>query len=417
VLDAIVAVVAERGYGGTKIGEIAARAGVSRATFYELFADKEECFLAAHDMLAGSLKEAFDQELGRAASADAVRVAVTMIVGLARTEPAALTFLMHEALLAGPSARERHRRLTDHLADSIGRSSRRAPGAVRGLSIHPKILVGGVVRLLCIQVRRHGAPSEQLLPELLTWTESYATATQETPRVLIANGFEAHYQRQVRPNLPRTLPRGRHRLSKDVVKSIQRERIAYATAEIVGDRDAVDVAVSDIVAAAGVSREVFYANFSDKEQAFLATHQLIFEQLMAASTSSFFAPDVAWPDRVWNAGLAFTGLLAAAPSFAHFAFVSAYGIGEIGVRRVDETILAFGLFLEDGYRYRPEAADLPRVVSDAIAAAIMEAFAFHVRNDETAELPRLVPAFAHTALAPFMGAAAAGEFIDGKLRA
>lgn len=47
----------------------------------------------------------------------------------------------------------------------------------------------------------------------------------------------------------------------------------------------------------------------------------------------------------------------------------------------------------------------------------MEAFAFHVRNDQTAELPRLVPAFAHTALAPFMGAAAAGEFIDGKLRA
>ena len=49
LLEAIVAVVGSDGYGGAKIGAIAARAGVSRATFYEFFTDKQACFNAAHE--------------------------------------------------------------------------------------------------------------------------------------------------------------------------------------------------------------------------------------------------------------------------------------------------------------------------------------------------------------------------------
>ena len=52
ILDAVQLVVFERGYLGTKIGDVASRAGVSRATFYELFGSKEDCFLASHDQSA-----------------------------------------------------------------------------------------------------------------------------------------------------------------------------------------------------------------------------------------------------------------------------------------------------------------------------------------------------------------------------
>lgn len=38
--------VAERGYAATTIAQVVERAGVSSATFYELFRDKEDCFLA-----------------------------------------------------------------------------------------------------------------------------------------------------------------------------------------------------------------------------------------------------------------------------------------------------------------------------------------------------------------------------------
>ncbi|HEX7059055.1 MAG TPA: TetR/AcrR family transcriptional regulator [Solirubrobacterales bacterium] len=41
---------ATKGYGATTIGDIVEPAGVSRATFYELFRDKEDCFHAAMEL-------------------------------------------------------------------------------------------------------------------------------------------------------------------------------------------------------------------------------------------------------------------------------------------------------------------------------------------------------------------------------
>jgi AcrR family transcriptional regulator len=58
MLDAICQAVAENGYAGTSVAEVIQRAGVSRETFYEHFADKEECFLAAYDLAAATLRDA-----------------------------------------------------------------------------------------------------------------------------------------------------------------------------------------------------------------------------------------------------------------------------------------------------------------------------------------------------------------------
>ena len=52
LLEAVVGAVAEKGYAATRVADIVARAGVSRATFYQQFRDKEDCFLAAY--MAGS---------------------------------------------------------------------------------------------------------------------------------------------------------------------------------------------------------------------------------------------------------------------------------------------------------------------------------------------------------------------------
>jgi AcrR family transcriptional regulator len=50
LLVAVAKVTAEKGYGATTIGDICTAAGVSRATFYELFKDKEDCFHAAMEL-------------------------------------------------------------------------------------------------------------------------------------------------------------------------------------------------------------------------------------------------------------------------------------------------------------------------------------------------------------------------------
>jgi len=50
LLVAVAKTTAEQGYNATTIGDVCTAAGVSRATFYELFKDKEDCFHAAMEL-------------------------------------------------------------------------------------------------------------------------------------------------------------------------------------------------------------------------------------------------------------------------------------------------------------------------------------------------------------------------------
>src|ERR1700689_3783150 len=67
LLEAAFAVVAEEGCRGLTVRRVAERAGMSSRTFYELFGDCEECFLAAFDHavaeLAASARPAYESEL------------------------------------------------------------------------------------------------------------------------------------------------------------------------------------------------------------------------------------------------------------------------------------------------------------------------------------------------------------------
>ena len=49
LLDAAFRVVAEQGYHGMTVRRVCDRAGVSNKTFYDLFSDREDCFLAAFE--------------------------------------------------------------------------------------------------------------------------------------------------------------------------------------------------------------------------------------------------------------------------------------------------------------------------------------------------------------------------------
>ncbi len=55
VLRAMSGLCAERGYAETTVAEIVARAGVSEEAFHELFADKEECAIAAVNAILGEV--------------------------------------------------------------------------------------------------------------------------------------------------------------------------------------------------------------------------------------------------------------------------------------------------------------------------------------------------------------------------
>jgi AcrR family transcriptional regulator len=109
IFGSLAVVCASKGYPATTVEDVTAHAGVSRRTFYDLFADKEACFLAAYDMI---VERALD-EAGEAFSAGGrgwpgrIASGLRALIELFAMEPALARLLIVEVLAAGGRALER----------------------------------------------------------------------------------------------------------------------------------------------------------------------------------------------------------------------------------------------------------------------------------------------------------------------
>lgn len=115
MLDAMTATVAELGYAATSIAEVIKRAHASRSTFYEQFADKEDCYLAAYQLASNYVAT----QIGSAARSSppdlADRLAQiydTFLGELARYPLAARAFLVEIRAAGAPS--QQHRRAVNN---------------------------------------------------------------------------------------------------------------------------------------------------------------------------------------------------------------------------------------------------------------------------------------------------------------
>lgn len=411
-------VVAEAGVPEAKIGEIAERAGVSRATFYELFENKQSCFVEAHRELSERLLERTDAAILEGAPARAIDAAFAAIVDFAGREPGQFAFLTHEAMLAGPDALDRRDELIAQISEQIERADDSAPDASELPDVPARILLGGLLRLLGIRMRSGRENPTALLAELSGWVDYFRVRGGVERRWRLDGDplAPAHGQVRTTAMAPAPLPRGRHRLPPALVERVQRERVMHAAAKVIRAKGYAGASVTDIVAAAGVSREVFYSHFRSRADAYVATHQMIFEQFMAVTAGAFFASQGPWPEQVWQAGGALTELLAGTPDLAHFAFVESYALGAAIEQRTDNAMVAFTVFLREGHRYRPSAPALSPAAADATAVATIDMAAYDIRHRRLDELFGLRPVITYMVLTPFVGAEEARAFVDRKLQ-
>jgi AcrR family transcriptional regulator len=116
----MVAAVAERGYAATTITDVVRHARVSRRTFYEHFADKEACFLAAYDAVSDQVLTAIE-----GATAEADDWAARLVAGVRAylralaDEPAIARVFTAEILSAGPHALARRRAVLRRFAAAL----------------------------------------------------------------------------------------------------------------------------------------------------------------------------------------------------------------------------------------------------------------------------------------------------------
>jgi AcrR family transcriptional regulator len=116
----MVAAVAERGYAATTITDVVRHARVSRRTFYEHFADKESCFLAAYDAVSDAVLAGMAGAAGEASgSKERIDAAVRAYLGALAAEPAVARVFIVEILSAGPAALARRRVVLRRFAAQI----------------------------------------------------------------------------------------------------------------------------------------------------------------------------------------------------------------------------------------------------------------------------------------------------------
>ena len=158
LLAAMLECVAERGYPATTVAEVVSAARVSRNAFYELFADKEECFVAAADD-AGRRVLADLYALGDATAdwTDALRTGLRTYLEWWQDSPAfAIAYLVElptagrRALEQRDAAYERYARLFEALA-ALARAQ---DPSLRPLApLTPRIIVTTITELLAQEVR------------------------------------------------------------------------------------------------------------------------------------------------------------------------------------------------------------------------------------------------------------------------
>jgi AcrR family transcriptional regulator len=127
LIRAAVPVVDEVGWSGATVAQIAARARVSRRTFYDLFADRDDCLLAVLDDAVVRI----EGELGLAVLEVSWRVRVRgglwTILSFLDREPVLARVCVVEALRGGPRVLERREEIFARLAAVLGEGRGESP--------------------------------------------------------------------------------------------------------------------------------------------------------------------------------------------------------------------------------------------------------------------------------------------------
>jgi AcrR family transcriptional regulator len=149
LLAAMTDVACERGAGNVTVAQVVERAGVSRRTFYELFSDREECFLAAFDdgmaRASGYVLGAYDPEAGWA---ERVRSALTALLEFVDVERGVGRVLIVESLGAGTEALERRRRVLACIISVVGEGRSDVKGGEGPPSLTAEGAVGAVFSVI-----------------------------------------------------------------------------------------------------------------------------------------------------------------------------------------------------------------------------------------------------------------------------
>jgi AcrR family transcriptional regulator len=157
LVAAMVEVAAEQSFVGATVARVVSRAGVSRRTFYELFADREDCFLAGFDEVVRQASryvlEAYDPQVGWA---ERLRTAVTGLLSFLDVKRGAGQLLVAGSLGAGPRALERRGRVLAQMIAFVDEGRTVARAGAEPPPLTAEGVVGGALSVVHTRMAQGG---------------------------------------------------------------------------------------------------------------------------------------------------------------------------------------------------------------------------------------------------------------------
>jgi AcrR family transcriptional regulator/DNA-binding MarR family transcriptional regulator len=219
MLHAMAEVAAERGAANATVAHVVARSGVSRRTFYDLFEDREDCFMAAFE---DALEKVSQRALAAYAQAgrwrERVRGALTAVLGFVEEEPDLGGLLVVESLVAGPRAMARRERVVEVLVGVVEEGREQGKMSHDPSVLSAEGLVGAVLSVVHARIvhKQTGSLTELVNPLMSMIVLPYlgpAAARRESERAV-----------------PRSLGRARGR-RRDPLRDLDM-RLTYRTVRV-----------------------------------------------------------------------------------------------------------------------------------------------------------------------------------------
>jgi AcrR family transcriptional regulator len=422
LLRAMIDSVGEKGYRATTIADLVGRAGVSRKTFYEHFANKQECLLATFDSIAEDgrqrARDAYRQAGGEGRE-EAVEAAIRALFEATIDNPGAARLNMVEIVAAGPAGIERRERAIAQYRRFVHGILQRDPGDETVPDAVVRAVVGGLSRIIYSRVR-HGRRAElrQLVPDLMRWVTCYRPtppllARGEERDTTTHQGSSAGHLAMSGGRAPGTLAsssggdlglvRGSmNNVLRSFASHSQRERIVDAVANLTAAGGYADLTVEKLAAEAAMSLQTFYEHFKSKEEALLFTYEVGHARGLALVERAYAAQSD-WPSGVKAANAALMQYLGSEPAFAKLALLHMLIATPRTAERANAGISEYLSVLEPGFEETSEHRRPPAITVEAIGGGLFELMYHYVMRDRVHEMPMATTHATYIALAPFIG--------------
>ncbi len=396
---AMIEAVARNGYQRTTVADVIGLAGVSRRAFYELFENKEDCFLGTYDVIVAQQRrrvlQAWLAERGWSNRMHASCAA--LLEGIARA-PKGPRLVLVDAPGIGPRARERMELAGLVFERIVATAISLAPEDVAFGQLTSRTVVAGVRHLLFTRLleRRHRELAT-LSEEVLDWVEAYRTPAGPRLRTL---GLS-------RPVHPPPMP------AAFLSGNDKRAGLLGSVVHLTLDEGYASLTDAQIAQFAGVSTEAFHRQFANKEECFLTVLDEFVSETLDTVRPAMDAAD-SWEEAVCRAIEAFLSHLIARQALLRIAFIDLFEVGPAMIGRMTRSVADFTAVLTAG---GPPARRGPLVAHEAVTGAMWGVISSLVANNRLSRLPSLVDHLAFIVLAPYVGPRAAVGAIAAARRA